>query len=834
MPDDSITTSPPPTAEVDYGQHHVPQAQRRDTSIPSPKQRKDGGARDSTAPGQAGLRPPLPRQTWHRRPRSPGLKWHKEYTPETRKQGRVLMIDYVRKDQTREGMRKVTAEEFDDLDGLRRVYDNPSRNREACLRVFHVQNAFWATRFLLHKFNIDNRDDLVGTTFGRWARYQRPERRAGKPMLNGKTWKTQHDPWRGISRTAFSVDYLKHYPSKDPSARQPEDEDLKMTELNCYDVEDNPTYGYDVYVQRLSCYIQHKETVQVVPDDPDIENPYIDSKGRRKRGVNGHEYVPKLETLDNGNTIIIFETSQSGSIDDTMIGARQDMESRWRRLPFYLALESKDVSNDENMALECMKMILQDLFKSISGTWEKFIDVCYNHVSVLEDKIYEQPADESRAPELWTNSSVWLKVEKLMLLHVDVMKDMTNYLGELTENDESESSWLAGSPGDFDRLGNLVQEDLIKPTANLADLMYKSVGIRDSRHSLTLGTSMWRLSWITFIFLPLTFMVGFFGMNVDTFQNNPSIKWYFIVAVPLMLLILMLWYFLKHLLARSRQTPYQRGIYEHLFHDLATDHPTLWSRTGPRDYVIPADLISRLKWRLIKSWSVPSKTIRARPDDLDDGNDLGTWSRIKRHLTKKWTAQMHVQNTADPSASMLELGDSEADGDVATGVAGATELFMLPGVSGMNGGAEQAIDNSVKILLHTPSMPLDSHSAPQERPGSAGARRSSRDSHGSPGRNSGVMVEEEEPNWLTRVLHSPPHSPKERSKSPNRPRSKGSSGDRDSKVMSDEAHVDEGRRRESSPAGGGRPRSVQEGLRILMGGDEVGTMGSASGFGGGL
>ncbi len=88
-----------------------------------------------------------------------------------------------------------------------------------------------------------------------------------------------------------------------------------------------------------------------------------------------------------------------------------------------------------------------------------------------EDKIYEQPADESRAPELWTNSSVWLKVEKLMFLHVDVMKDMMSSLGELTENDETESNWLADSPSDFERLSNLLQEDLVKPTASLADLV---------------------------------------------------------------------------------------------------------------------------------------------------------------------------------------------------------------------------------------------------------------------------------------------------------------------------------------------------------------------------
>lgn len=47
--------------------------------------------------------------------------------------------------------------------------------------------------------------------------------------------------------------------------------------------------------------------------------------------------------------------------------------------------------------------------------------------------------------------------------------------------------------------------------------MYKSVSIRDARKSVELNTSLWRLSWITFILLPLTFLVGAFGMNVDTF-----------------------------------------------------------------------------------------------------------------------------------------------------------------------------------------------------------------------------------------------------------------------------------------------------------------------------
>jgi Mg2+ and Co2+ transporter CorA len=67
--------------------------------------------------------------------------------------------------------------------------------------------------------------------------------------------------------------------------------------------------------------------------------------------------------------------------------------------------------------------------------------------------------------------------------------------------------------------------------------MYKSVTIRDSRQSLELNASVWRLSWVTFVFLPMTFLVGFFGMNVDTFENNPSIKWYFVAMGPLVKLL---------------------------------------------------------------------------------------------------------------------------------------------------------------------------------------------------------------------------------------------------------------------------------------------------------
>ncbi|QSS59042.1 hypothetical protein I7I51_08474 [Histoplasma capsulatum] len=602
-----------------------------------------------------------------------GPKWHKEYSEIDIFSGRVLIIDFVKQDDCKVGMRKVAAQEIYDLEHLRRVYANQERNDEAVLRVFHVQNAEWATNYLLRKFNIDNRDDLVGTNFGRYVRHKRPERRGGKPFLSGKTWKVQYDPWRGISKTSFGLDYFKQYRCHEPMerkarARHEQDYSLKMMELNCFDENDNPKYGYDVYVQRVSCYIQHKQTSIEVPTNPDIKNPYIIEPAKTDSAKNRlkNEYIPRLNTLDNGNAILIFDNSHNNSIEDTLIGARGVWESRWRRLPFFLAFESRDlVATDEQLAFQCSRIILEDIFKALVLEWDAFLDLAMDHVSILEDKIYEEPADETRAPELWLNSSIWLKVEKLLFIHIDIIKEMRPRLRELdgilssssrvisrtnlicpvltivADDLDTDDTWLDSIPGDYDRLSTLVEEDLVKPTKTLISLLYQSVSIRDSRHSIQLGVSMWRLSWITFIFLPLTFIVGFFGMNVDTFADNPSIKWYFISCVPFMLCVLAAWYVVKHIIARQRQTPYQRGIYENFFHEMATENPSLWSRMGPREYVRPDGHIARLKWHLVKRWSAPEKTILASPKSDDEGVDsLGAVSKLKRYFICRWTAQI--------------------------------------------------------------------------------------------------------------------------------------------------------------------------------------------------
>ena len=235
-------------------------------------------------------------------------------------------------------------------------------------------------------------------------------------------------------------------------------------------------------------------------------------------------------------------------------------------------------------------------------------------------------------------------------------------------------------------------------------------------------------------------------MNVDIFQNDPSIRWYFASALPMMAVVLIFWYFIKHFLARRRQTPYQRGIYEHLFFELATAYPRLWSRSGPNEWVEPLNTLDKLKWRLINYWNSAAKTTRAGLADPDaEYDDLGAWARFKRNLTRRWISQIRVADfDANTSSTTLEEGGldtpsfevepkdgvqptmqfirTSATGDLPGG------MLEIPGVAGVSAPATITRRNKV------PS-----------RPNSTGERPSSKSSSN---RSSGLMVEEEPADWL--------------------------------------------------------------------------------------
>lgn len=373
--------------------------------------------------------------------------------------------------------------------------------------------------------------------------------------------------------------------------------------------------------------------------------------------------LQKLNELDNGNTIILFESSHTGKPSDTLVQAREEIEVRWRRLMLYL---NREEQSEEKLAMELMDLVLKDVFNGLRLRWEKTLSKCEAHVNILEEKVYENPADESRAPELWSTSALWLKLEQLISMHTVTVKDLQQQMRDLSESEEFiKTDWFKDTPSDLERIAELFDQEMVKPTSNLSDLLYKSVEIRDSRHSLQLGTSMWRLSWITFIFLPLTFMGTVFGMNVDIFQPEqgpfPSFKWYFIVSIPFMLVIVILYIFIKSTISArmSHSIPTQRGVYEQIYNQFAEEHPHLWSEHGPRSYVTPDGILGRLKWRMVKRWFKPENTIARR--GRSEVDEMGIWDRMKHSLASRWLRQIKHAPGSGPTDAEALLEDDEGE-----------------------------------------------------------------------------------------------------------------------------------------------------------------------------
>jgi hypothetical protein len=159
-------------------------------------------------------------------------------------------------------------------------------------------------------------------------------------------------------------------------------------------------------------------------------------------------------------------------------------------------------------------------------------------------------------------------------------------------------------------------------------------------------------------------------MNVDIFQSGPgypSIKWYFFASIPLMILVVILYLFIKSSVSNRRDNPLQRGVYEEIYYQFATDHPQLWSRAGPRTFVVPKGVFSRFKWMMVKRWFDPSKTIARR--NLEGAEEMGFWARVKRRVAMRWLGQI----TLAPGSGDVELGAVGSNGAFST----VTELLQV-------------------------------------------------------------------------------------------------------------------------------------------------------------
>lgn len=97
----------------------------------SAKSHTFNGIRDVRRPSTWGTRTGTAR-----RHRSPGVAWNDRLGRESFGNGRVLVVDYVSREHNQTGRRKVLAQEFNNLETLRRFWANVSLCNVVCSQLF--------------------------------------------------------------------------------------------------------------------------------------------------------------------------------------------------------------------------------------------------------------------------------------------------------------------------------------------------------------------------------------------------------------------------------------------------------------------------------------------------------------------------------------------------------------------------------------------------------------------------------------------------------------------------------------------------------------------------
>ncbi|KAF8535308.1 hypothetical protein BDD12DRAFT_350432 [Trichophaea hybrida] len=203
--------------------------------------------------------------------------------------------------------------------------------------------------------------------------------------------------------------------------------------------------------------------------------------------------------------------------------------------------------------LEFFSLFLRDLKQK----WCLLFDTAENHLASTREKLLEkQGMDNNLSHNLLRDAQCWTNLRKLILAHIrkaeefirvyeenDYLCDeVWNYINSLTLSDD-----LKGLKECTERISRLDEEtkEMIQLEFNLVSIHESHISVEMAKKSTIMAASMKRLSWITFIFLPLMFTSSLFGMNVDLFNNHPSWRWYAVAGIVVQVLVTAGWVVFK-------------------------------------------------------------------------------------------------------------------------------------------------------------------------------------------------------------------------------------------------------------------------------------------------
>ncbi|ERF69382.1 hypothetical protein EPUS_05927 [Endocarpon pusillum Z07020] len=196
--------------------------------------------------------------------------------------------------------------------------------------------------------------------------------------------------------------------------------------------------------------------------------------------------------------------------------------SEYAQLPTYatdlfvpLVQKLQDIWNDNMAGMQRRLLTLRSKVVKLSGNNPDLIGYLLNEVQLLEA----------------LHNNLKKQLETLQTFHRQYLSDSWKVLYEQPSDQVREvMDKFRDEIEILEKNGENKVKSLTDLSQNVIQLEFNLTSISEAQKSTSTNRSLKRLTWITFIFLPLLFISSLFGMNVDIVANNPAWWWYPVLA----------------------------------------------------------------------------------------------------------------------------------------------------------------------------------------------------------------------------------------------------------------------------------------------------------------
>ncbi|KAH7020439.1 cora-like Mg2+ transporter protein-domain-containing protein [Ilyonectria destructans] len=227
---------------------------------------------------------------------------------------------------------------------------------------------------------------------------------------------------------------------------------------------------------------------------------------------------------------VYFALARFGSRHDKDIRIRWNVvrcpdsgSGHWKSIQHFSTLSQVWVPNNGIELFHCLVIEVEKQLVSLCESNEA--DLNKSRSDILQAK----GGNKNLAGRLLDQGMAWINLRSAVR---DMASDAQKFAREYHKRHQETSS-IEGLLGAIKNLSDNISKRISRLdeiSKDLIQMEFNLISINEARTSTSMSRSMKRLSWITFIFLPLTFISGLFGMNVDILESNPSWWWY----VPLL------------------------------------------------------------------------------------------------------------------------------------------------------------------------------------------------------------------------------------------------------------------------------------------------------------